>query len=155
MDEYVADELADGSDDEKRMEKAEKAAERKAAKRRLIERTEPPSRFGKGRPGPPSAAPVPVGGPSPQMTAALRRPGPVPVGPYFACGEVGHLRSYCPKITAAARKWYPFEQVPHVTGTAVVAGDGAGHDFGQGECGMVPVGLERWWDVGRRGCYRA
>ena len=126
------------------MEKAEKAAERKAAKRRLKKHTEPPSRFGKGRPGPPSAAPVPVGGPSLQMTAALRHPGPVPVlrtvGPCLACGEVGHLRSYCPKITAAARKWYPFEQVPHVARTAVVAGDAEGYDFGQGECGMVSVG---------------
>ena len=78
------------------------------------------------------------------MTAALRRPGPMPVlcmvGPCFACGEVGHLRSYCPKIAAATRKWYPFEQVPHVGRTTVVAGDVEGHDFGQGECGMGSVG---------------
>ena len=34
VNEYTADELADNSDDEKRMEKAEKAAERKAARKR-------------------------------------------------------------------------------------------------------------------------
>ena len=34
VNEYTADELAENSDDEKRMEKAEKAAERKAARKR-------------------------------------------------------------------------------------------------------------------------
>ena len=53
--EYTADKLADGSDDEKCLEKAEKAAERKAAKQRTKKRrVEPPARgagAGRGRPG--------------------------------------------------------------------------------------------------------
>ena len=47
VDEYVADELVDGSDDERHIEKAEKVAERKAANHRLKKHAEPPSRFGK------------------------------------------------------------------------------------------------------------
>ena len=31
-----------------------------------------------------------------------------PVGPCFTCGQVGHLRSYCAKISNSAIKaWYP------------------------------------------------
>ena len=34
-------------------------------------------------------------------------------GPYFACGEMGHIRLRCPKMAAVSavgnRKWYPFD----------------------------------------------
>ena len=59
VDEYIADELVDGSDDKMQMEKA---VERKAAKHRLKKRAELWSRLGKGRLGLPSATPAPVGG---------------------------------------------------------------------------------------------
>ena len=32
------------------------------------------------------------------------------VGPCFACGEMGHLRSYCPKTQMQEKKWYPYTQ---------------------------------------------
>ena len=111
MTEYTADELADGSDDEKRLEKAEKAAERKALKRKR-KRVEPSpkparSRFNSGQVPPLLAT-------TPSVVAAKRPAGlPVPlrpVGPCFACGEMGHLRSYCPKTaTPENRKLYPLQ----------------------------------------------
>jgi len=109
--EYTTDELAEDSDNEKRLEKAEKAAERKAAKRKR-KRVEPTAKTGKGRynaqqPGPSGSAPV-----SAAMIYPPKRPQLVPApmrtaGPCFACGEMGHLRSYCPKTPAESRKWYP------------------------------------------------
>ena len=137
--EYTADELADGSDDEKRLEKAEKAAERKALKRKR-KRTEPPpksarSRFFTGQ------APLATSGPSTApLSVAAKRPAmaPVPlrpVGPCFACGDMGHLRSYCPKMAASEnRKQYPLhtgaagpvggsEQSPGVNGEVGVEGE--------------------------------
>ena len=112
--EYMADELAEDSDDEKRLDKAEKAAERKAGKKKK-KRVEPPSRAARSRPFVQSAAPFP---PPAALTAAYqqRRPAapvqlpfqPRAVGPCFACGEMGHVRAYCPKTAAAEpRKWYP------------------------------------------------
>jgi len=95
--EYTADELAEDSNDKKHLEKAEKAAERKAAKRKR-KQVEPTAKTGKGRynvqqPGPSGSA---------LISAAMRT-----AGTCFACGEMGHLRSYCPNTPAESRKWYP------------------------------------------------
>ena len=109
--EYTADELAEDSDDEKRIFKAEKAAERKAAKRR---KTVAPLRP-KARVQTPLASAAPTGSqvlprrtvPVPQSYAQAVRP-VRPPGPCFACGESGHIRSCCPKIQDfAIKKWYP------------------------------------------------
>ena len=54
--EYTADELVEDSDYEKRPDKAEKAAERKARKKK--KRVEPPSRAARSRPFVQSAAPL-------------------------------------------------------------------------------------------------
>ncbi len=131
VDEYLADDLASGSDDEKRIEKAEKAAERKAGKRRKNKRpTEPTaSRAGGARaPARFIPQPQPVQGSSASMGAAQVHyhapgrqaavlPGPRGViGPCFSCGGYGHLRASCPKPTLEHRKWYPF-----VTSVAAVA----------------------------------
>jgi hypothetical protein len=121
--EYTADELADDSDDEKRLEKAEKAAERKAGLKR--KRRQQPLRVPRGQrqyPGPqvyggytanppphfPTAAAVAVpvaearaGG----LSTSVQRG---TVGPCFACGDMGHLRSYCPRTQAQEKKWYPY-----------------------------------------------
>ena len=47
--------------------------------------------------------------------SSVRRPHVGPpaqrsVGPCFACGEMGHLRSYCPKTQMQEKKWYPYTQ---------------------------------------------
>ncbi len=100
--------LADGSDDEKGIEKAE----RKAGKRATD--TAPGKPRGQFRytaqalPTLAAAAPV--------MTVAYHQPkrqftAPAvsrPLGPCFSCGEMGHLRHYCLKAPAENRKWYPF-----------------------------------------------
>ena len=117
--EYTADELADDSDDEKRLEKAEKAAERKAGLKR-----ERDSHLSKNPPRSPTARRVslfpsrmgilqhhtPAVQTLQQSGASGRRlGGPATqraVGPCFACGEMGHLRSYCPR-TSQDKKWYP------------------------------------------------
>lgn len=158
--EYTADELTDDSDDEKRLEKAEKAAERKAAKRKR-KRAEP-TRAGKGRFNPVQSASTPsVPAPTPtSATFSARRPAVVPaparaIGPCFACGEMGHLRTYCPK-TAPDRKWYllqsgvsrPSELLPggnKEPGMPVVPGsvDVALADRGGGDLGSVG----RCWEI--------
>ena len=111
MSKYTADELADDSEDERRLEKAERSAEKKAAKRKK-KRADPPAGKQNSRLLPVAA--TGVAGPSgyqvpPRQPAAplFRMPGPC-----FACGEMGHIRSRCPKTGSSAvldaRKWYPF-----------------------------------------------
>ena len=128
--EYTADELADDSDDEKRLEKAEKAAERKAGLRKR-KRSQPVSTRQPPRPSrfPPQYGagyqylplPLPLQQPpGPSTSGVMRRPAPptLPraVGPCFACDEIGHLRSQCPKMPTQERKWYP----SHTESVAVV-----------------------------------
>ena len=129
MAEYTADELAADSDGEKRLEKAEKAAERKAGLKRR--RKQQPAQRGAAqtRTQRYTAAQAyggytvpqlyPPSFPQLQQTASgagqsVRRAGGsagtmqrVSVGPCFACGEMGHLRMYCPKIQTQEKKWYP------------------------------------------------
>ena len=117
--EYTTDELAEGSDDEKRLERAEKAAEQKAAKRR---KKRAGSTSGRPRGQPRPSAPVTMAAPTASLqcqATTTRRPGAATapmqraVGPCFACGEMGHLRVHCPKTVAAAesgRRWYPFDK---------------------------------------------
>ena len=114
--EYTADELAENSEDEKRLEKAEKAAERKAVKRRKKQTA--PRRTTRFLP----PAPAVTAGPSstqatyqmakrPQTALLPVQRQPRVVGPCFACGEMGHIRSNCTKMAGTAmetRRWYPF-----------------------------------------------
>ena len=91
--EYTVDELAEDSEDEKRLEKAERSAERKLAKRKK-KRTEPTV----GRqaahliPKPVAA----IAGSSGIQTSARRPPSLTPQtfrvpGPCFACGKMGNI----------------------------------------------------------------
>ena len=115
VDEYTADDLADDSDDEKRIEWAEKAVERKAEKRRK-KRGQVPGEPRGGQPRFSSATQaqvmgmpvpsVPVNQPRRHVVSTAARP----VGPCHFCGEMGHLRLHCPARTVATgRKWYPFQ----------------------------------------------
>ena len=94
--EYTADELTEDSDNEKHLEKAEKAAKRKAGlrKRKQLQpapRHPPrypavtyPPRFQQQQPRPSGARRAgPPSGLQPQRA----------VGACFACGEMGHLRA--------------------------------------------------------------
>ena len=115
VEEYTADELADDSGDEKRLEKAEKTAERKAAKRKKAseQRVKPYRKpFNQPVSGGHIAAQqamvkrLPTG--SPGVGVASSSPAtPKTVGPCFACGLMGHLRSYCPKVAGNTKPWYP------------------------------------------------
>ena len=123
--EYTADELAEDSEDEKRLEKAEKAAERKAGlKRRKKQQPQRGARapcFPVQQPGYggfthyggySSIPPVPpqqqsISGQSGRRSSGIA--GPVQrtsVGPCFACSEMGHLRTYCPRVQTQEKKWY-------------------------------------------------
>ena len=112
VEEYMVDDLAENSHDEKRIEKAERAAELKAAKRR--KKRSANSALSRPRGGQPRYA---VGGTSPTLgtsahTAPLlqhasqlprrnaMQPGARPIGPCHFCGKMGHLRLFCPAKVA-------------------------------------------------------
>ena len=107
--EYTADELADDSDDEKKIEKAEKAAEKRAAKKKKsLSQKNPAARQRMLQ----TAVQSPAVLPSQNQTP--RRPPNVaplvrnrPIGPCYNCQEFGHLKHYCPKPEAGAKKLYP------------------------------------------------
>ena len=96
--EYTADDLAKDSDDKRRIEKAERAAERKAGKRRKKRCPHAPGPCGglarfpaagiqTAVSGMPTAAP-PFSQARCQAVPAATRP----IGPCNFCGEMGHLR---------------------------------------------------------------
>lgn len=116
--EYEADELASDSEDEKKLEKAERNAERKATKKRKAA-TRPNGRiFNKSRQPPAGSFEStpwfrPAGYQAVQPTPGrgqLPVPKPPPsVGPCFSCGEMGHLKRFCPKLVPGATRWYPVD----------------------------------------------
>ncbi|XP_063954920.1 uncharacterized protein LOC135153930 [Lytechinus pictus] len=89
--EYIADDLAENSDDEKRLRKAEKAAATKRAETAKKSKIQPPFR------APRSSVPPHI------MPGTFRR-----FNPYrpetricFQCGIAGHVRPNCPALRAA------------------------------------------------------
>ena len=109
--EYTADELAEDSGDEKRLEKAERAAELKAAKRRKKKASSVQSSRSRSLSVREPAPPYRIPSSSTRRFASMTAPTPVrrAVGPCYACGEMGHMRMSCPRVAAPdrSRKWYP------------------------------------------------
>lgn len=97
---YQSDELAEDSDDEKRISKAEKVAEQKILKRKKSAGKSSKSRFQFTKPKEDWKAPKFGGGYTPQPwnprstggTSSSRSPR---IGPCFTCGEFGHLKETC------------------------------------------------------------
>ena len=119
VEEYVEDELADNSDDEKRLSRADARAGKKlksSAQRgsRFVKRPGPARRTPANFPGPRNLAfasnHAPAGFNQPPMAAAGLLPAPLAVqptikwqvpggagyGPCFECGMVGHLKKTAP-----------------------------------------------------------
>ena len=109
---YEANELAEGSDDERKIRKAEKAAEKEAVKRAAARKK---STRGMRRPAPyqrdqrvatwpePRVPYQPYGGNRSSGNAG-------PVGPCHNCGEFGHLKYNCTKPRMQTNQ-YPFKGV--------------------------------------------
>ena len=106
VDEYVEDELADNSDDEKRLFRAEGRAKRKhktneEKKKKQLNRKQPFRRENKFPRSTQSVVGFPNQVPSRnimQNSLLLAHNGTAnaPLGPCFQCGKAGHLRRYCP-----------------------------------------------------------
>ena len=103
VEEYVADELADNSDDEKRLYKAEARAGRKVNKSKIkkkpiIRRNLPWSQQTQSQTqSKPNSGSVPYSaGQSSQTNKSFQLS---TAGPCFQCGKIGHFRRACPLLT--------------------------------------------------------
>ena len=108
---YIGNDVAANEeieDDARRIEKAEKTAEQRVSKRKAAatiasQRTKRPLPSSVTQPqGPPQPAPFLLPRPSYGHPSTAQ-----PVGPCWACGEVGHLKTSCPRLS----KSYPFMSI--------------------------------------------
>ena len=118
---YESDELASDSEDEKRLFKAEKEAERRSKRKRSPATTWPRRKASFSGPSTTAPRPGPKGEPSGSAAEAARQQSARPrvLGPCYGCGQWGHLVESCsvrlPKGT------YPFQQ-PVVSSAVVCSG---------------------------------
>lgn len=117
VNEYQADELAEDSDDEKKISKAEKSAEKKASKRKrssgsglyyaASKRRAWDTRGQTSKPGGQSWEPKGTTMPRQSSWPGMRSPAAGPsnkIGPCFKCGEFGHIKVDC-KSRASSNKY--------------------------------------------------
>ena len=104
---YIGNDVATNEDDARRIEKAEKTAEQRVSKRKrkvaattAFQRAKRPvASTGAPAQGPPQPPPFLLPRPAYGQPSSAR-----PVGPCWTCGEVGHLKTSCPRLS----KPYPF-----------------------------------------------
>ena len=130
VNEYGEDELADDSEDEKRMTRAVAAAEKKATQQKK-------KKAGRGAvmQSRPDAAFRPPPRPTVDSGYQVSRM-PRHVGPCFGCGEMGHLRRNCPK-TATPRP-YPFDGIVSIHDVSNVLPNDEGTVSGSLELSTIP-----------------
>ena len=107
---YIGNDLAANEDNARRIEKAEKTVEQRVSKRKRKAAATTASQRTK-RPLPSSVTqPQRPPQPAPFLLPKLSYGHPStagPVGPCWACGEVGHLKTSCPRLS----KSYPFMSI--------------------------------------------
>ena len=108
VEEYEVDDLANNSKDERRMEKAEGKVEKKLAKKRKLKEAKAKEEFGAKPPVAygmlwpfPAKSMEATKGASAQPTLAPR----FPSGTCYECGDAGHWRRVCPKVTVVHILW--------------------------------------------------
>ena len=119
VDEYVDDDLADDSEDEKRMERAERMAKRKLAKRRKAATQETGGtkrrfqlQFGRQEEVPPPRVTQPLPAPSVRAPFQPASGSGMPSfggasGGCFLCGQFGHIKRDYPKKALVTGSLYP------------------------------------------------
>ena len=138
VEEYEDDALALNSEDERKMEKAKRAAERKVAKKRKLKKSKTREEAAKKGGLRPSMEPVMAFAPvKPPMAPKLMVP--KPSGGCFHCGDLGHFRRECPKALASVP--YPLSNVSEglMAGDSI-CGRGKNVTYSGGECMiLLPV----------------
>ena len=126
---YIGNDVATNEDDARRIEKAEKTAEQRVSKRKRNAAATAASQRAKRQL--PVAGGTQTLGPSQPAHYLLPRPlyqpqpaSTRPVGPCFYCGEVGHLKSICPRLS----KSYPFDSSHRIVNSDVLSPTGPQSD---------------------------
>ena len=161
VEEYEDDELASNSEDERKTDKAERAAERKMAKKRKLKESKNREEVLKKGALQPSMEPATAFALAkvPMVLKPMGSMVPRTPGTCFHCGEPGHSRRECPKALASSVP-YPLPNVSeHMAGESMC---GRGEVIGTmthsgGECekeltpgivaGEAEVGCGRCWEV--------